>query len=156
MFNVLNYIKDSIGNNYIGIIICKEEINQYLTIWNEHFKDDNISLLEYSKNKYNRDGDEYHITLFSVMELNAIKKHFSKEKIDAIFIDFIDDIDFKGIGKVNKNENETHYIVLTSLKLNSIRKEFGFGYKDLHITLGFNKKDIHGVDKGISTIFKSF
>lgn len=154
MLKYLNYLLDVAGNNYIGVKFYEKELNDYINIWKSSFgklEEDRIKLEKFILNIYNRDGDMYHITLFSVPEYNKIKHLDSKE-----IFKIVDDIQFLGIGKAIKNSNETNFIVVKSDILNKIRTDLGFELKDLHITLGFDKKDVFGVDKGENSIYLEF
>ena len=118
-------------------------------IFNKNITSDVDDLYILNKNKINRDGEHYHITLFSVLEYNKIKSDFDMDDMSYLIIN---DIIFEGIGYAIKNNNEAYYIVVNSEALNGVRKDYGFGDKDLHITLGFDNKDVHGVSKGIETL----
>lgn len=147
----ITILKDKLGNDYLGIKFKETEIKPYISLW-KNFTDFEL----YSNNRFNRDGEYYHLTLFNVVEYNWILNNFDQNDISNIFKHKIKDIQFLGIGKATKNENETNFIVLNSETLNYIRREFKQDSKDLHITLGFKIKDIFGVSKGIDTIYKKY
>ena len=155
MTKYVSYLKDVLNNDYVGVKFTKEEseIKTSILKWMVEFDSiKKVDISEFVKNKNVRDGDSYHITLFNVMEWNDILKNFSKEYIkNNIFDNTITDIVFKGIGRANKNGNEVNFIIIESEKLDSIRDKFNLEKKDLHITLGFDKKDVFGVSKGIDT-----
>ena len=157
MYKQLTYLKDSLNQSYVGVKFTKDEIIECLNVWETIFLSnpnsdiDDFTLL--SKNRLDRDGESYHITLLSVMEYNRIKDSLNVDDlIDDMIHLYVNDIIFEGIGKVEKNDNEAFFIIINSEILNSVRLKFGFDKKDLHITVGFNKKDIHGVDKSINTL----
>lgn len=107
------------------------------------------------ENKYKRDGkNNFHITVLNyleVEELGGIEQ--SAEKIKKICGDkIIDDIIFLGIGKAEKDGNESYYIVVRSKQINDLRQKLGLGKKDLHVSLAFYPRDIHGVPKDETTI----
>ncbi|MFM2393875.1 MAG: hypothetical protein RLZZ546_1857 [Bacteroidota bacterium] len=157
MYKKLVYLKDVVGQQYVGVKFTKAEMDYVLKIWSSVFNQEleTYKLMTFANNRDKRDGEYYHITLINVMEWNALKASKTIEELETIFLKFIDDIVFEGIGKVTKGENEAHFVVVDSPELNSIRENFGLDKKDLHITLGFDKKDVHGVSKGTDTIFKT-
>jgi hypothetical protein len=58
-----------------------------------------------------------------------------------------DDIKLLGVGSAEKSGNRAFYIVVESNLLNESRTSLNLDEKDLHITLGFKSKDVHGVRK---------
>lgn len=148
------YLKDVIGQPYVGVKFSINEIQPILEVWSSLFDKDIDTHLILTTNRIKRDGEYFHITLFNSMEWKSLLVSTPKEKIKSIFTKEIDDIIFEGIGKAIKDGNEAYFIVVSSDKLNKIRKSFGLEDKDLHVTLGFNRKDVHGVSKGIDTIIK--
>lgn len=157
MYKNLVYLKDVVGQQYVGVKFTKAEMDYILKIWSSIFNQDLeiYKLMTFANNRDKRDGEYYHITVINVMEWNELKTSKSPEELEIIFLKFIDDIVFEGIGKAVKGDNETHFVVVDSVQLNSIREELGLDKKDLHITLGFDKKDVFGVSKGTDTIFKA-
>ncbi len=150
----IEILKDSIGQEYLGIKYSEYELNNYINSWKELFisdKDKNL-LLDMIANRFNRDGNEYHITIFNVMEFEKMKKTFCVPKLDNILSTIIYDINIEGIGKGIKNDNQTYFLIVNSKIINDIRENYGMNPNYLHITLGFDKKDVHGVDKGISSL----
>ena len=96
-----------------------------------------------SQCKQQRDGKEFHVTVISPEE----KITLTKQDLARPF-----GLELLGIGMVS---SEVYYIVVRADALNSLRKRYGLEASDFHITLGFMDKDIHGVSKGISTLFLS-
>ncbi len=159
MIKHISYIKDVIGQPYIGVKFTLEEVEDIIDIWKSTFNimlaTDKDKLLSFIHNKFKRDGDLYHITLINVMELNQLKISLNISDLESIFFEkTVDDISFEGIGKAIKGSNEAHFIVVKSNYLNFLRKSLKLDKKDLHITLGFDSNDVFGVSKGIDTIFK--
>lgn len=148
MIHHIEYIRDSIGNNYLGVNIYPNIVEPFLdklkTILGDNFD-------EYHKYKMNRDHDKYHITVMNVMEYNDSSKKMGMDKfinsLDAIFKFEIDDIKLMGIGTAKRNENQTYFIVVNSEKLQEIRKKYNLPEYDFHITIGFRYKDVFGVRK---------
>ena len=155
----ITYLKDSIGNQYIGIKFTENELGDEITNWLSLFDNKNgiqsEKMLSFIKNRFQRDGDYYHITLINVQQWLKLKSENTISDLESkLFPKIVHDIIFEGIGKAVKGENEAHFIVVNSNILNSLRIELGLMPIDLHITLGFDKKDVHGVSKGINSIIK--
>lgn len=154
MYKQITYLTDSIGSKYIGIKFNKEEIEDLIYLWSSEFdmnkEKDKVFFFNLIKNRLKRDGDEYHITIINVREMSLIK-NIDKKELSKIIIN---DIKFRGIGKALKDLNTAYFIVLDSEMILNLRLEYGLPPSDLHITLGFDKKDVHGVHKGIESIIK--
>ena len=120
--------------------------------------DDESKFDLYTSNQAKRDSDSWHCTVINVMEYNksikALGMSVFMEKLNALFGFEIDDLEFKGVGTDTRNTNEAYYVVLSSDKLDEVRASFGLKPRDLHITLGFDPKDVFGVSKGEDTIVK--
>jgi hypothetical protein len=146
----LQYIKDVLGNNYVGIDVYAEEVAPYLQKLKDYIDDDKqFEIL--TANQKLRDHDKWHITVINVFDYNDLAKSLGMknflERLDNIFKMEVNDIDFKGIGRAERNGNEAYFVVCQSDFLNSIRDSFKLNPIDLHCTLGFNRKDVHGVRK---------
>lgn len=144
----LTYLKDTIGNNYLGIDIPPNEVEPYLKklkiiIGNEYEC--------YIENQKNRDFGNYHISVINVSEYNRLCNEIGisnfVNSLELVFKWPIDDIEFLGIGTAKSRENQSYFIVVNSEKLNAIRKRYNLGEFDFHITLGFKWKDVFGVRK---------
>lgn len=145
----LNYIKDSIGNNYLGISISPEMVQSFLNELREIIGEDDFNV--YTNNQKNRDHGSYHITVINAMDYNKISKEMGMDKfinsLEPIFKYEIDDLKLMGIGTAAKNENRAYFIVCESEKLEAIRSRYNLPKHDFHITLGFKWKDVFGVPK---------
>jgi len=152
----ISHIKDSIGNNFLGIVISKPNIDHFLNDLKLHLNDEYDDFITY---KLNRDRGEYHLTLINVSEYNRLCKEIGMsdfvKSLDRVFKYEIDDLKMLGIGNANKNENSSYFIVCESDKLNSIRKRYNLPDYDFHITIGFKHKDVFGVRKNIILKLKS-
>jgi hypothetical protein len=148
MIHRLEYLKDTVGNNYIGVNIYVDFVQSYL----ERLK--NIIGDEYDvyiKNQQNRDHGHYHITVINVMEYNKLSKDLGMDKfinsLEAAFDFDFDDLQFLGIGSAEKAGNKAYFIVVRYEKLQEVRKRYGLPEQDFHVTLGFKWKDVFGVRK---------
>jgi hypothetical protein len=146
----ISYLKDVLGNNYIGISIPNDIIKPYLDKLKEIIKDDYDLFIE---NKFKRDGDSYHLTVINVRDFNSLSKEMGYNEflksLELIFNYPIDDMEMKGIGAASKNDNLSYFIICDSEKLDAVRKRFNLRKHDFHITLGFNRKDVFGVPKNM-------
>lgn len=148
MIYYTTYLKDVIGNNYLGVNISDGFVQPYLNELKEHLGEDEYKV--FTHNQQQRDHDKYHITVINVMDYSKLCKGNMSEfvnSLDKIFKYEIDDLKFLGLGTAQRNENQTYFIVCNSEKLNAIRNRYGLGPHDFHITLGFRYKDVFGVRK---------
>jgi len=142
------HIKDSIGNNYLGINIYPEIVTPYLEnvkkILGEKYD-------EYAKLQKDRDHGKYHITVVNAIEYNRLSKEMGMDKftksLENIFEYSIDDIKLMGVGTAERNGNRAYFVVVNSEKLKSIRDRYNLPEQDFHITLAFCHKDVFGVRK---------
>ena len=149
MIYYLTYLKDTIGNNYIGIQIPNGTVTPFLNELKSIIGEDDFKT--YTENQQKRDHGDYHITVINVMEYNALSKSMSIDKfinsLEPIFKYEIDDLKMMGVGTATKNENRAYFVVINSDKLEAIRDRYELPKQDFHITLGFNFKDVFGVRK---------
>ncbi len=141
-------LKDTIGNNYIGINIPTGIVEPFLNELGDILGDD---FEEYINLQKNRDHGHHHITIINVMEYNKLTKDMGMDKftnsLEPIFKYEINDLRMLGIGTAQKNENRAYFIVCESDKLDSIRDRYNLPEQDFHTTLGFKYKDVFGVRK---------
>lgn len=154
MIYYLTYLKDTIGNNYLGINIQKEVVNPYMIELEEVLGEDEY--IKYTKLQIQRDHGSYHITTINVMEYNSLCKSMGLNNflnsLDVAFKYAIDDLKFIGLGSSERNENRSYFIVCSSEKLSQIRNRFNLPKQDFHITIGFYSKDVFGVSKDETTL----
>lgn len=147
MVYYLTYLKDTVGNNYVGINIPTGIVDPYLKELEGILGD---KYETYTQLQKNRDGGHYHVTVINVMEYNKLSKDKLSDFVNSIGLSMkydIDDLKLLGIGMANRNDNTAYFIVCQSEKLDAIRDRFGLPKQDFHITLGFCHKDVHGVRK---------
>jgi len=147
MIYYLTTLKDTIGNNYLGIRIDKPLVEPFL----EELKDILGSEYEtYTNLQQQRDHGSYHITVINVMDYNKLSKQGIDQFINSLetVIKYpIDDLQMLGVGTAQKNENRAYFVVCRSEKLQAIRKRYELPEQDFHITLGFKFKDVFGIRK---------
>ena len=94
MTHYLTFVKDSLGNNYLGIQIDQPQVEPFLNQFKELLSETDFA--EYTKNQQNRDSGHYHITVINVMDFNRISKQLGYDKflnnLEEIFKYPIDDL----------------------------------------------------------------
>ena len=152
MIKYIEHVKDSIGNNYLGIKFSKEETKLFLDKLKEEVGEEKYQIL--TTNQENRDKG-FHMTLLPVAEYNRVSKNMGMSNfvnsLDKIFNYEVNDLEFLGIGEGydKKRGNTTYFIVCSSDKLDAVRTRYELPKKDLHITIGFDRRDVFGIDKTI-------
>ena len=154
MVYYINYLKDTLGNNYLGLDIPKHVVEPFLNELKDILGEDDY--VTFTENQIKRDGGHYHITLINTMEFNRLSKQMGIDKfvnsLDPIFKYPIDDVRLLGVGRAQKNENTAFFVVCNSEKLDAVRTRFELSNHDFHTTLAFLYKDVFGVPK--NEIFK--
>lgn len=144
----LTYLKDSIGNNYIGVKVPVEDVQPHLEKLKEILGDEYDI---YTNNQQTRDGGHYHITVINVMDCNRLSKEMGManfvKSIELALNYEVDDLEMLGVGMAQKGDNTAYFVVCNSDKLEAVRTRFNLPKHDFHITLGFNAKDVFGVPK---------
>lgn len=149
MIFYLTYLKDSIGNNYLGISIPNGLVEPFLNELKEIIGEDDYKI--YTSNQQKRDHNNYHVTVINVMEYNKLSKDLGMDKfinsLEPVFKYEIDDFRMLGIGTAERSGNRSYFVVCDSEKLDAIRTRYNLPKHDFHITLGFKHKDVFGVRK---------
>ena len=144
----ITYLRDTIGNNYLGIKVPNDVVELFLDDLKEIL---GVDFDVYTENQQNRDHGDYHITVINTMDYNRLAKEVGVEKfvnsLEPILNYEIDDLEMLGVGTAAKGDNRTYFIVCNSDKLDAVRSRFGLGNQDFHTTLGFKSKDVFGVPK---------
>ena len=148
----IEYIKDINGQNYLAI---KVELSNkpFLDRLESELGED---FLLYTGNQIERDGGKYHITVINVMDYGRLVKSLGMDKfvsaLQPILEYEIDDLDMLGVGKAESKGNTSYFVVCESDKLDAVRTRLGLPKQDLHITIGFDKRDVFGVVKDKSSL----
>ena len=149
--NYLTYLKDTIGNNYVGINILEDVVQPHLEKLKEILGEEDFEI--FTQNQKTRDHGHYHITVINVMDYNRLSKEMGitnfVQSLELIFKYEIEDLELLGVGTASKNANTAYFIVCQSDSLDAIRTRFNLPKQDFHITLGFNAKDVFGVPKNV-------
>lgn len=149
MTHYITYIKDILGNNYLGVNIPNTSIQLFLNELKEEIGEDDY--VTFTENQQKRDHGDYHITVINVGDYNKLSNEMGMDvltnSLEKVFKYEIDDLKLMGIGTATRNENRTYFIVCNSEKLDAIRTRFELPEIDFHITIGFKHKDVFGVRK---------
>lgn len=124
------------GNQYLVIDVLLNSTDNNGITFNSVLTDF-INVVPNSKVLFNklcqRNKGKFHITLLNVPNY---------KKCDDIMLPLvINDIVFKGIGSISKNDDQTFFVVVQSDTIQNELKRLGVK-QDLHITIGFNSKDL--------------
>src|SRR5574343_197259 len=154
----ITYIKDVIGQNYLGIDIPSFVVDPYLNKLKDIIDNDDV-YNEFVRNQQTRDHNHHHITVINPIDYNNLaKKHGMSNfinSIEPIFKYQIDDIKLLGIGTAEKGGNRTYFIVVDSEKVKIIRDKYELPIQDFHITIGFKWKDVFGVKKDKTSLIET-
>lgn len=148
MIYYVTYIKDRIGNNYLGIKVPNGTVEPFLKELKDIIGNDYDDFVQ---NQQSRDGGSYHMTVINVMDYNKLTKELGMDKfvnsLDKVFKYEIDDIKMMGVGTTERGGNRTYFIVCKSDKLDAIRNRYNLPQHDFHVTIGFKHRDVFGVRK---------
>ena len=149
MVHKIEYIRDVVGNNYLGLDMKVSVIQPFLDDLKDIIGEDDYQT--YTKLQQDRDHGKFHITLINVAEYGKLSNELGMDKfinsLEKILEYPIDDLKMLGVGTAVRNENRAYFIVCKSDKLQAVRNRYGLSEQDFHITIGFNYKDIFGVRK---------
>lgn len=147
----LTYLKDTIGNNYVGINIPEAVVEPHLEKLKEILGEEDFQI--FTQNQKNRDHGRYHITVINVMDCNRLSKEMGManfvKSVELAFEYPVEDLELLGLGTASKNDNTAYFIVCSSDSLDAVRTRFNLNKQDFHTTLGFNTKDVFGVPKNV-------
>ena len=94
MIYYVTYLKDTIGNNYLGIKFNNEVINPFLDKLKESLTEEEYEV--YISNQQKRDHGTYHMTVINVMDYNKLSKEIGMDKfinsLEIVFDTEIDDL----------------------------------------------------------------
>lgn len=151
MTHKLTYLKDTIGNNYLGINIPEAVVEPHLEKLKEILGEEDFEI--FTQNQKMRDHGHYHITVINVMDCNRLSKEMGManfvKSVELAFEYPVEDLEMLGVGMASKNDNKAYFIVCQSDSLDAVRTRFNLPKQDFHVTLGFNTKDVFGVPKNV-------
>ena len=141
----LAIIQNRDRQSYLGIHVPEDYMMRYLRVLRRRLSPNDY--LAYTQNQSARDDGGFHLTILepsecAEVELNILDS-IGKSKLWVQFV---------GVGYQQRGRDEVFYCVATSDGAQQLRNDLGLGNRDLHVTLGFNARDIHGVPKGVDTL----
>lgn len=139
-------IKDRGGQPYLAAIVPSDVAGVYQSAAL------NFTNLDALGNQEKRDGAKHHITILTSAEFAALG---DKSLVEA-FTNSPKDFVFSSIGSIKKDDNSTHYALCESGYAQKLRDDLGLPAKDLHMTLGFTKKDLFHLSKNRTTAVGDF
>jgi hypothetical protein len=145
-------LQDNQGQKYLGALVSRAELLPYLTQLQQLLAED---FNDYRALQAARDHQLFHLTLLSPREYQLADKDIVEKLLAPDFNQFFSsqlNVTLLGLGKVAQGSKTSFFVVAQSADAQLIRQQFILPAKDFHITLGFNPSDIHGVNKGSSTI----
>jgi len=149
MIYYLTYLRDTIGNNYVGINIPEAVVEPHLEKLKEILGEEDYQI--FTNNQKMRDHGHYHITVINVMDCNRLSKEMGMsnfvKSVELTFEYPVEDLEILGVGKASKGDNTAYFIVCSSDSLDAVRTRFNLPKQDFHVTLGFNVKDVFSVRK---------
>lgn len=128
---------------YYAAPVPEKQISSFI----EKFRKIEPNWKEYEAKKTQRDrGRELHITVLTPRETRSLKRRGVKIKLPEFQIEPV------GVGKALEEDNVSYFVIIKSKEINEYRASLGLPPHDLHVTLGFKQKDIHGVPKDKTTL----
>jgi hypothetical protein len=90
----LTYLKDRVGQNYLGLEIPTNIVDPYLTKLKDILGEENYNI--FTENQQTRDSGHHHMTVINVMDYNRLSKQIGVDKfinsLEPIFHFEIDDL----------------------------------------------------------------
>jgi hypothetical protein len=126
---------------YQGVKVPEVVLAPMLEAWRETH---GLRALELEEHLNEVRGSERHLTVVDPREQQKHREIHSLQEPISFTAD--------GIGAVEREGEEAWFIVCSSPQVQEFRARYGLPPKDLHITIGFSSKDIHGVAKDASTL----
>jgi len=137
-------LTDNQGRDYLAGLINKADILQYLsqmeTILSADFG-------QFRQQQSARDHGLFHLTVVNPFEYQALS---NKTQIIGTKIR----VQLHGLGRVSQGSNVAYFVVASSSDGQFVRQSLLLENKDFHVTLGFDKQDVHGVAKNKQTLIK--
>lgn len=100
------------------------------------------------RKKTERDGeDRFHMTIVTPPEFRRLKNENRLKFPEKPFR-----VQLEGVGTASNEGSQAWFAVARSAPVDHYRYSLGLPHHDLHITLGFTEKDVHGVVKDETTL----
>lgn len=134
------------GGRYFGCHVEKASLQAHLEAFRDAVGED-VELMEQNKAQRDR-GYVYHLTVVTPPEMKTAAEGLTDfpETVNLTYL---------GVGRATDGPNDAWFVVCKSEEIAAWRRNNGLDPKDLHITLGFNPKDVHTKPKGEGSIVVS-
>lgn len=132
------------GRNYIGCDVPHHEVEPYLR---ELAVEEPTDFYAIRRNQSVRDRGHFHVTVVSPPEFERIA--------DAVPEDVVGEsirLILSGLGRAVRGGHRSFFVVVQCEKIAQLRHSLGLGNRDLHITLGFDRDDVHDISKDRTTL----
>lgn len=129
------------GNPYIGTEISDEVMIQFLQDLRTLLGQQTYERL--TSNQRARDREKFHMTLVSPREMPADFEWM---------LDQVIEVDLIGLGGAQIGRDKAYFVVAECPTGDVMRQKLKLGKKDFHVTLGFEKNDVHDVKKDRSSL----
>ena len=137
-------MSDNSGKEYLGTNVPGASAKRFLRRLKKERNAAEVH--DWSKNRYERDGPDYHLTVVSPPELRGMES-----KLVDMFADVEISFVMKYNGSVRKGDAEAFYTIVSAPHADFLRQSAGLDKRDLHVTLGFDRADIHDLPKSDDT-----
>jgi hypothetical protein len=146
----ITYHKDINNQPYYAMDIDRVTISKYITQLREEVVD--LTLFnQLILNQSKRDSNKHHITVLNAINVGSLIKNMGEYEFIKIIkeIEGVDIVDLKilGLGASSVGNNISYYVVVVSDTIDEILSALGLSKKDLHITIGYDEKDVFDVPK---------
>lgn len=132
-------IKDKKNKNFVACLVERGKIVNYLSYLK--FILNGRDWIRINQEKRKRDGDEYHVTIFSPYEFSE-GFNLNTKIVFRLY----------GVGSVNDGKSKSFFIVAKSKDADFLRRRYKCKNKDFHLTIGFFRRDVHSLGKNLSTL----
>jgi hypothetical protein len=157
----ISYIRDVVGNNYLGINIYQDAVYPFLEKLKVILADEYDT---YIKNQQNRDRGHYHITLINPIDFNNLSKDMGIDKfinsLESVFDYEFDDVKFMGLGTAEKAGRWAYFVVVNSKSFKKLERNITYQNKIFTSLLDLSGKMFMALEKSsherASDLFESF
>jgi len=131
---------------YLAVVVPSDDVRMHLDRLREHLGEADYA--RYTTNQQLRDGGKYHITVINPVE------HELLSGTGEVLLCGDEPVKYRlvGLGCVREGSDTACFAVCESADLQRFRASLGLPPKDLHVTLGFDVADVHGVPKDYTTL----
>lgn len=132
------------GGRYFGCSVEKESLVPFLTAFRSQVGGEKAVRMEGFKAQRDR-GYVYHMTAITPPEMKKVPKSVSPPAGPVA-------ITYAGLGRAIDGDDEAWFVVCKAPAIQKWRADLGLPAKDLHVTIGFEPKDVHTKSKGEESI----